>query len=143
MTMLTRRPDHLNAIFDRMLSNFFTDGPIVGVAQTFDEGTLALDISEDDTHVIVRASLPGFRKEDVDVELHDGVLTIMAQHSEEHEEKSERFYRRERRIGSLSRRLALPGVVSEGNATAELRDGVLTVRVARAKPEVAKKLKID
>jgi len=57
-----------------------------------DEGTLALDISETDSEVIVRGSLPGFRKEDVDVEVHDGVLSIKATHEEETEEKNARYY---------------------------------------------------
>lgn len=143
MNILTRRSEPMNNVFDRMLSNFFADSPVLALAPQFEEGTLPLDISEDDTHVIIRASLPGFARENVDVELHDGVLTIKAQHSEEKQETTERFYRRERRFGSVSRRLALPGVVNEGETSAELRDGVLTVRVARAKPEVARKVKIN
>ncbi len=97
-----------------------------------DNGNLAIDVSEQDAHFVIRASLPGFSKESVTVNIEEGVVTIKAQHAEEKEEKSERFYRRERRSGSLARRVALPGMVDESGATAELRDGVLTLRVPKA-----------
>lgn len=97
-----------------------------------EEGTLALDVSENDQAVIVRASLPGFRKEDVTVEVHDGVLTINAKQEEVKEEKTERYYRKERRVGSLSRRIALPAPVVDEDSNAELRDGVLTVRIPKS-----------
>ena len=120
---------------DRFLARVFDD-PFFAVRtaapQTVDEGSLALDISEDDSNVIVRASLPGFSKENVDVEVHDGVLTIKAEQSEEHEEKGEQFYRKERRFGSVSRRVALPSHVAEDQAKAELKDGVLTLRFPKA-----------
>jgi HSP20 family protein len=94
-----------------------------------EEGSLALDVSEGDGQVVVRASLPGFQKEDVEVQLHEGVLSIKATHAEETETKEERFYRRERRTGSVSRRIALPGVVSDADVSGALEDGVLTLRI--------------
>jgi HSP20 family protein len=100
--------------------------------ETSDEGMLPLDIAEGDGELIVTASLPGFKKEDIDVQIHDGVLSIKAEQTEEKETRDEHYQRRERRIGSLSRRVALPGEVSEDNAQAELTDGVLTLRIPQA-----------
>lgn len=97
-----------------------------------EDGTLALDVAEGDGEVIVRASLPGFKKEDIDIQIHNGVLFIKAEWSEEKETEAERFYRRERRVGSLSRRIALPDVVSDADAHAEFHDGVLTLRIPQA-----------
>ena len=137
--MMTRRGIAPVAVdpFDRLFSNFLVrNWP--GTASGGDEegvetGTLAVDVSEDDEHVIVRASLPGFKKSDVTVELHNGVLSITGEHTEETETRNERFYRRERRSGSVSRRLALPGTLGEDNAHAEFTDGVLTVRVPKVR----------
>ncbi len=105
---------------------------------------LPVDIAEKDGDIIVRASLPGFAKDEIDVQAHDGVLSITAQRSEQHEESSdedERYYRRERHVGSVSRRIALPQAVDGAKVEAELRDGVLTLTVPT--PEEAKPKQIE
>lgn len=131
MNMLTSRdPFTRLPAFDRLFSTLLAE-PLSAGAVMSDEGTLALDLSEDDTHVIVRASVPGFSREQIHVEVHEGVLTIKAESSEQTEEQTERFYRRERRTGSLSRRVSLPSIVEEGDASAELNDGVLTLRLPK------------
>ena len=100
-----------------------------------DEGNLALDVRESkDGEVVVRASLPGFKKEDVQLTVRNGVLNIKAESKEEKEIKEEKFYRKERRWGSMTRSVALPGKLDENSVKAELKDGVLTVRL-RQSPE--------
>jgi len=145
MNSITRRDMRevlpITSIFDRILTEpFFAEA--MPLAARIEEGTLALDVSEDDTSVIVRASVPGFSKSDVDIEVHDNVLTINAQHTEEKEEKNERFYRKERRVGSLSRRIALPSAVVEKDAQADLKEGVLTLRLPKVQKIQPKKIKI-
>lgn len=130
---------------ERLFQNMWGRDPfLVELAPAaFEEGTLALDVSEDESSVLVRASLPGFTKEDVSVEVHDGVLTINATHRDESEETGERYYRRERRVGSLSRRVALPSQVDDSRAKAELKDGVLTLRLPKSEQALPKKISID
>lgn len=135
MQGLIRRTPFESTPLDRVLTQFFNDPffaptSLAGLVN-IEEGTLALDVSEDEKNVIVRASLPGFKKDNISVEIHDGVLSINAQQTEETEEKSERFYRKERRTGSVSRRLALPSDVVEDETHAELKDGVLTLRMPK------------
>lgn len=102
----------------------------MGLGELMQTGSLAVDISEGkEGETIVRASLPGFKKEDVQVSVHNGVLDIKAESREETETKDEKFFRKERRYGSLSRRIALPGNPSGEGVAAELKDGVLTVKV--------------
>ena len=146
MNLLMRRDPFeiptVNRLFSQILSDpFFGEGK--ALVPTVDEGTLALDVSEDEKNVFVRASLPGFRREDVNVEIHDAVLTIKAEHAEESESKTERFYRKERRFGSLSRRLALPSTVVEDSTKAELKDGVLTLTMQKVEKEQPRKIKIS
>ena len=96
-------------------------------APTYDEGTLPVDIYEQDGKLQVQASLPGFTKDDIDIQVHEGVLSINAKHTTEDETENGRYYRRERQITSVSRRIALPGVVHDAEVAAELANGVLTL----------------
>jgi HSP20 family protein len=107
------------------------------------EGTLPLDIAAGDGELIVKASLPGFKREDIDVQLHNGVLSIKAEQTREAETAEARFYRKERRFGSVSRRIALPGVVAEASANAEFQDGVLTLRIPQAEIARPKQIQIN
>jgi len=111
--------------------------------QFVNEGALAVDISEGkEGETIVRASLPGFKREDVQVSVHAGVLDIKAESKHESETKGEKFYRQERSISSVSRRIALPGNPSADGVQAELKDGVLTVKVAASAKNGPKRVEI-
>ncbi len=129
----------------RDLLSFVADDPFfrTPLFESNGQGTLALDIAEGDGELIVRASVPGFAKEDIDVQIHNGVLSITAERSREEETEDERYYRRERRTGSVSRRIALPGEVSEASARAELADGVLTLRIPQAEAARPKQIPIN
>lgn len=139
--LLRRDPFAGFPAIDRLLGSMLTE-PVFPAA-TFDEGTLALDISEDDSSVIVRASLPGFTKDQIQVEVHDGVLTIKAEKEEQSEERTERYYRKERRVGSVSRRVALPSIVEEGEASADLKNGELTLRLPKHAKAQPRKININ
>jgi len=115
--------------FSRAFDRFFDDNWLRRPGDLFDGG-LAVDMSEEGGKLVVRASVPGFKKEEIDVQLNQGVLSIKAHHAEEKETRDEKYYLKERTEGSLSRRVALPGIVQDTQVEAELKDGVLTVRVA-------------
>jgi len=90
---------------------------------------------------VLKADLPGMRREDVSIEVKDGVLTISGERKDEHEEKADGYYRVERTFGSFSRALTLPkGVEAEGIA-ADFSDGVLEVRIP--KPAERKPYRIE
>ena len=103
-----------------------------------DEGTLALDIYEADDALVVEASVPGFQRDDIAIQLHQGLLSIVASRQPQETATSDRrYFRRERPVGSWTRRIALPGIVHDAEVDAELKDGVLTLRIpvpASAKP---------
>lgn len=130
------------SVVDRVFDSFFNEafvGEPTGVPAA---RTLALDVSETEKEVIVRASLPGFKKEEVSVELHEGVLTIRAERAETVETAEEHYHRRERRAGVLFRRLALPENLNDGAIQADLSDGVLTLRLAKSEREQPRKIVI-
>jgi len=92
---------------------------------------IAVDISETDDDVIVKADLPGIEKKNVSLRIVDGALIIEAEQSEELKEEEENFFRQERSYGKFYREVPLPVEVEEDNATAEMKDGVLTVKLPK------------
>ena len=93
--------------------------------------------------LVVRADLPGLRKEDVNVEVEDGVLTISGHRAEEQVEDRDDFYRSERSYGQFFRSLPLPEGVSGEACEAKFNNGVLEVSLPLPKQQVRKARKID
>ena len=102
------------------------------------------DITEKDGQYILEADLPGFKKEDISVDIDKDCLTITAEHkSEEKEENADSYIRRERYYGSYTRSFNVKGTDTEA-ITAAYNDGVLTLTMPKKEPEVpaARRLEI-
>lgn len=147
MNVLSRRLS--NDPFLGMINEFFGDSAGCNSASGCGTGTvrevgapLPIDVSESETHLIVRANVPGFTREQIDAEIHDDVLTIKAEHKQEKEETGERYFRRELRSGTMVRRVKLPVAIADGDIAAELKDGVLTLKVAKPAVATPRKIKI-
>lgn len=87
------------------------------------------DAYEADGALVVKAELPGVKKEDIAVDVRGGMLTVSGKRHEEKETKEARYYAAERFSGSFSRAFPLPDGVDAAAITAEYKDGVLHVRV--------------
>lgn len=98
-------------------------------------GGLAVDVEDRDDAFVVVADLPGYDKDDIDVEVHERTLRIDATHEADHEEEAEvddaSYVRRERSKRSLSRSVSLPEDVDEEGASASFENGVLTVELPK------------
>jgi HSP20 family protein len=90
-----------------------------------------IDVFEKDGARVVKAELPGIKKEDIQVSLADGDLVIRGERKTESEAKEEDYYRCERSYGSFYRRLPLPFEASADKIEARFADGVLEVRIPR------------
>jgi HSP20 family protein len=99
--------------------------------------TPAVDVHRDDGKLIVRADVPGFKSEEIKVELEGDTLTVSGAHEESSEEKQRSFLRRERRYGAFRRSIALVPDVSAEGIEATIRDGVLEVTVPLPEKEAA------
>lgn len=99
-----------------------------------------LEISEKEDVVLIRADVPGFKQQELEINLEPGVLTIKGEHREETEKKEEKTYRSERRAQQIFRRVSLPVNVNPDEATAKLENGVLELSVPKA--EQGKKIEI-
>jgi HSP20 family protein len=99
-------------------------------------GAPRIDVYEQDGYLVVKADVPGVKKEDVHVELDDGDLVIQGETRTENEVKEDQYYRMERRLGRFYRRVPLPFEVKAEDVQATMNDGVLEVRIP--KPTEAK-----
>ena len=98
----------------------------------------SVDISETGEEYLIRAALPAVKKEDIKVDVADGMLTVSGERRKKEEEKGEKFHKVETWYGSFSRSFALPDAVDEAAIRAESKDGVLTIHVPKIKVETKK-----
>lgn len=99
------------------------------------------DIRDEGDHYLLEAELPGFRKEDIDLDVKDGFLTISASHQESNETKQGNYLCRERRSGSFSRSFNLDGIQEEG-ITASYNNGVLELTLPKRQEVLPQSRKI-
>ena len=107
------------------------------------EWSIPLDVVEQDDELLVRASIPGVKVDDIDVSIENRVLTIKAETKTEAEHNEGGYLVRERRTGSFLRSLRLPESVDADQAKTSYNDGVLTVNLPKAESKKAKHLKIE
>jgi len=130
-----------NALLPATYREWFPRGLFLGDLVDFPQRSArflpSMDVYADENDLVIKMELPEFRSEDVDISLEDSSLTISGKH--EHEEKIEEkdYYRRERYAGAFTRTVPLPREVKDEDIAANLKDGILEVRVAGAAAEAA------
>lgn len=102
----------------------------------------AVDVEETPDGLIFRAELPGMSREDIEVELEDGVLTIQGEKKYEKREENAEGLLYERRWGTFNRRFTLPRAVSAEGIEADLQNGILTIRVPKAEEAKGRKIPV-
>ena len=102
----------------------------------------AANISETDREYLIKAELPEVSKEDVEVTVHDGIITIKGERRFEKTDESEKQHRIESFYGSFSRSFSLPTDVDASAVNAESKNGVLLVHLPKAEVEQAKSIEI-
>lgn len=128
-----------NEIFDPFHDFDMMERALFGHNGFSSDGFIRTDIKEKENEYILEAELPGFKKEDIDIELGDGYLTVSANKNYEHEEKDKEgnFIMRERRSGSFKRSYDTTGV-DVSAIKASFNSGVLTLempKLVEQKPE--------
>ena len=130
--------DVMNRLFEE---SFVFPGMVGELRGTGRAWGLAVDMFETGDKLIVKASVPGVKPEELDISIQGETLTIKGELKEEHEKKEERYYYRERRYGTFSRMLTLPYPIKADLVEATFENGVLTLTMPRAetiKPKVIK-----
>jgi HSP20 family protein len=103
----------------------------------------SMDLSETDSEFQVRVDIPGFKPEQIEIEVVNNSLKIKGEMKEENEEKDRTFHRVERNSGSFSRMITLPAPVMEDKVLAECQDGILTVTLPKVEKVKTQKIKVQ
>jgi HSP20 family protein len=103
----------------------------------------ALDLYDDKDSFVVSAELPGMKKEDISITLHDGVLTISGERKHERENKEGETFRSERYFGKFQRSVTLPALVDASKVKASYKDGILWVELPKAEEAKAKQIDVS
>ncbi|CAN5484240.1 Hsp20/alpha crystallin family protein [soil metagenome] len=129
--------DEINGLFEGPLWSNSTRQ-----AQLFNGWTPALDLYQTTDDVVAVIELPGMRKEDIEISLHDGVLTIGGERKDEAAE-GEKASRTERPVGKFRRSISLPTRVDAKKVSATYKDGVLTVTLPKAEEVKPKQIQVN
>jgi HSP20 family protein len=129
--------DELNSFFDMP---FWSD--FGRTSQLFTGWSPALDLYESGDHFVAVVELPGMRKEDIDISLHDGTLTIIGERKHE-SNNGETAQRTERYVGTFRRSIALPTRVDASKVSATYQDGILKVTLPKADEAKPKQIQVS
>lgn len=123
--------------FDKFFNSFWED-------EQADENVrmMAVDLIEQENKYLVKADLPGFDKEDINISIDKNNLVIEANHSEKKEEKDESYYRCERYSGNYRRTITLTEKCEADKIKANFKNGVLDIEIPKSEPEPVKKIDI-
>ena len=134
---LTNLRDEIDRLFEAPLSE------LARSSQIFSGWTPALDVYEDKDNVFVRAELPGMKREDISLTLHDGSLSISGERKSEEKLRDAEVYRSERFFGHFQRTVTLPTPVQAETVKAQYKDGILTVTLPKAEEAKPKQINVN
>jgi HSP20 family protein len=126
--------------FDRLLE------PTLGAflrRGTFNDWNPALDVHEEKDQIVVVAELPGMKKEDIEISLHNGLLSISGERKEEKAVGEGQSRRQERFFGRFSRTITLPALIDAAKVTATYKDGLLTVNLPKTEEAKPKQIAVQ
>lgn len=133
-----RNLDH----FRREWDQFFNDWP--SFFKQGMSGRIDIDLYETENEVVAACDIPGLeKKEDVNIDIENNVLTISGSLNRTHEVKEENMHRKERFFGRFHRSVSLPSAVSSEGVTATYRNGVLEIRMPKLKGDTKKRIDIQ
>ncbi|MCF7821717.1 MAG: Hsp20/alpha crystallin family protein [Mariprofundaceae bacterium] len=142
MTLMRWTPWHELESMNRQLGRLLDDPHSAEVTET-SSWMPSVDIRETEDALVVQAELPGIDKKDVKLEIKDGVLTISGERRYEKDVKEENVHRIERSYGSFARSFSLPSNIEADKVNAEMKEGVLHVRLPKRESAKPKAIEIQ
>ena len=133
--VLTR---HYGGLFGDLFSDLFDNA----IGYTASESWPKVDIEETDEAYLIKAELPGMKKDEVAIVIRNNVLSISGEKKEVREEKSKNLHRRESYIGSFCRNFSLPDQVATDKVDAEFKDGVLRLTIPKSEERKPRRINI-
>jgi len=136
-----RRLSNLREEIDRLFESPMAE--LTQASHQFLNGWMpAVDVHEDEDNLHLKAELPGMKKDDIKISIHEGVLTLSGERKLDEKYKDAEVYRSERCLGRFQRTLTLPTMVNPEKVKATYRDGVLTVLLPKAEESKPKHIEI-
>lgn len=138
--------DDLDRVFDNFFRNAISNvnvGHVNMPAVNLTDMAVKMNISETAKDYTITADLPGLTQEDISLTMEDGVLTLSGEKLREHEEEGKTFHRVERSYGKFKRTLQLPDDANENDISAAMKNGVLTITIAKTAKAEKTVRKID
>ena len=139
---LRRSRDWMTTPGEKFFDRFFDDWGLSEFTRD-QEWMPAIDVYETDDHVIVRTEVPGMHKNDLNISLSNGLLTIQGEKKQEKKEEKENYRFVESRYGSFSRSIRVPNGVDAEKIEANYKDGVLKVSIPKSEEEKSRKIEIN
>jgi len=133
----------MDRLFNRMMPANFARWPQLSSDNGKTEWAPSADISETEQEFVIRASLPAVKKEDVNVTVDGGLITIKGERKQQKEDKTEKFHRVESFYGFFERSFSLPENVNSDAIRCESKDGVLTVHIPKTQAQKSKPKQIS
>ena len=124
---------------------FFGQSPLLPRMRSLEKGMISptVDIFEEGKDVVVKAEIPGMKKDDINVDIDENSITISGEKKEEKREEKKDYHRVECSYGSFCRSFRLPDNVSADKAKASFKDGVLEIRMPKSGKAKKKKITIN
>lgn len=133
--------------FRNEISNFFK--PMSGLMRRDGGGLFerdwspSIDVYDSDNEVLVKADIPGLKKDEMDISIHGDLLTIKGEKKRGNEVRKENYYRAERFYGSFNRTIQLPSEVEQDKVNATYKDGVLELKIPKKEEARTKHISVD
>ncbi len=144
MSLIRWEPLREFATLSDRMNRMFKDPTFrLGPVETNGGWLPAVDIEEEGDRVVLRAEIPGVGRDDIDVSVENGTLTLRGEKKQEREVDTENAYRLERFYGSFSRSFVLPTRINAEQIKATYRDGVLEVVLPKAEEARPKRIKVQ
>lgn len=133
---LTELQDEMHDLFER----FFGESP--SWLTDRNRWWPTMDVAEQNDKFVVKVELPGMKPDDIEVSVHNSILTISGEKKQSEEHSEENRYHTECRYGSFRRTIRLPSTVDSDKVEASCHDGILTINLAKTEQTKAKQIKI-
>ena len=134
---LTDLRDEIDRLFESPLAD------LARTSQILSGWTPALDLYEDKDNFVVKAELPGMKREDIEVSLHEGSLSISGERKSEEKHTDAEVYRTERFFGRFQRTVALPTPVAADKVKASYKDGLLMITLPKTEEAKPKHIEVN
>lgn len=118
------------------------ESPVSGWQQQESEGQLTIDVYQTDVEIVIKSTIAGVTADDLDVNITNDMVTIKGKREDDTKETGRDYYYQECYWGSFSRSVILPVDIEAENASAEMKDGILTIRLPKAEKVKTKKIKV-